>query len=139
MLADMAVAQDSSGAEQTASEIETNVAYHKISAVYPFLQSDEVKKGKFDMNGLAEHPSVKDLLGSVKHISSATSTEFLNLLKRFIDSKEKPSAGKKEPDSIEHWPLIKVIKVFVKSPILELGLVLVDLVSDFDSSIWLVR
>jgi hypothetical protein len=128
MLADMSIAQDPLGAENTSSENEAGIAYHKIRAVYPFLKSDEVKKGKFDMNELADHLSVKELLGTVKHISSSNSTEFLGLLKKFIDSKEKAHGRKKEPDVMEYWPLIKVVKVFVKSPILESGLVLVDLV-----------
>jgi hypothetical protein len=39
---------------------------------------------------------------------------------------------------MEYWPLIKVVKVFVRSPVLESGLVLVDLVSDLDLPVRLI-
>ncbi|KAK4149799.1 hypothetical protein C8A00DRAFT_46657 [Chaetomidium leptoderma] len=91
MLADMTTGQDSLGGDNTTSESEASIAYHKIRAVYPFLRSDEIKKGKFDVNELTEHPSVKGLLANV-------------------------------------------VKVFVRSPILESGLVLVDLPSVHDSN-----
>jgi hypothetical protein len=128
MLADMNVSQDSFGAEHTTSEGEAGIAYHKIRAVYPLLKSDEVRKGEFDIDELIEHPSVKDLLGTVKHVKSSNSKDFLGRLKKFIDSKEKTPGKKKVSGDMEYWPLIKVVKVFVKSSILESGLVLVDLV-----------
>lgn len=127
MLADMNVSQDSFAAEHATSESEAGIAYHKIRAVYPFLKGDEIRKGNFDIDELIEHSSVKQLLGTVKHVKSSNSKDFLARLKKFIDSKEK-TGGKKEPDALEYWPLIKVVKVFVKSSILESGLVLVDLV-----------
>ena len=132
MLADMEITQDSLGEENTTSESEAGIAYSKIRSVYPFLSSDEVKKGKFDMEQLTEHPSVKRLLGTVRQLASSNSKDFLNQLKRFIDSKEKAAGRQKESDSMEYWPLIKVVKVFVRSPVLKSGLVLVDLVGDSD-------
>ncbi len=133
ILDDMEITQDSIAAEHTASEIETGIAYDKIRSVYPFLKPSEVKKGKFDMNGLTDHSSVKELLGAVKRIASSNSKDFLSRLKLFIDSKEKTTGRKKEPDTMEYWPLIKVVKVFVRSPILKSGLVLVDLVGDSEA------
>jgi hypothetical protein len=130
MLVDMADSQDALGANYTSSESEAGVAYHKIRAVYPFLRSEEIKGGKFGIDELVAEPSVKDLLGTVERLASSNSKDFLGLLKRYIDSKEKARGGK-EPDKMEYWPLIKVVKVFVPSPILETGLVLVDLVSNF--------
>jgi len=130
MFADMALGQDSPGTEHTSSESEASIAYDKIRSVYPFLKSDEVKKGQFDLEELIDHPSVKQLLGTVKQVASSNSKDFIDLLKGFIDSKEKTRGRKKEPDAMEYWPVIKVVKVFVQSPILESGLVLVDLVSD---------
>lgn len=129
MLKDMATGQDQLGTEHTSSESEASIAYDMIRSVYPFLTSDEVKKGRFDEKELIDHVSVKELLGTVKKVSSSNSKDFMDLLKRFIDSKEKTRGRKKEPDVMEYWPLIKVVKVFVQSPILESGLVLVDLVS----------
>ena len=133
MLADMATSQDSLGAEHTTSESEAGIAYSKIRSVYPFLGSEDVKKCRFDMDGLTEHPSVEGLLGNVKQLSSSNSKDFVVQLKQFVDSKEKTTSRKKEPDAMEYWPLVKVVKVFVRSPILRSGLVLVDLVGDFEA------
>lgn len=135
MLADIRDSQDALSTELTNSESETAIAYDKMRAVYPFLKSEELNKGKFDIDTLVADPSVKDLLGTVKQVTGCTSEEFLALLKRFVDSKKKVRGGEKEPSNLEYWPLIKVVKVFVRSPILESGLVLVDLVSDSDTSI----
>ncbi|KAH6636266.1 hypothetical protein F5144DRAFT_645099 [Chaetomium tenue] len=134
MLADIIDGQDGLGTELTNSDSETAVAYHKMRAVYPFLKSEGLNKGTFDIEELVTHPSVKGLLGTVKQVASSTSKEFLGLLKRFIDSKEKAGGGEKKSDEMEYWPLIKVVKVFVRSPILESGLVLVDLPGVHDSN-----
>jgi hypothetical protein len=129
MSADLAIRQDPLAADHTASESDAGIAYQKIRSVYPFLKSEEIKTGKFDMDELTEHASVKALLGTSKHLAASNSKDFLGILKKFIDSKEKSAGRRKEPDSMEYWPLIKVVKVFVRSPILKSGLVLVDLVS----------
>ncbi len=130
MLADMETGQVSLGAGPSISESEAGIAYQKIRSVYPFLRGDEVKNGTFDLDELTEQPSVKVLLGTVEKLASSNPKDFLSRLKRFIDSKEKTAGGTKEPDAMEYWPLIKVVKVFVRSPILKSGLVLVDLVGD---------
>lgn len=127
MLDDMNAGQLSPGTQSTDSD--ASIAYQKVRSVYPSLSSDEIKSGEVTAEGLAQDPSVKEVLGTVKQIASSTSTEFLDFLKKFIDSKEKTRGKKKEPDAMEYWPLIKVVKVFVKSPVLQSGLVLVDLVS----------
>lgn len=132
MLADMAVGQDTLVAEHTTSESEAGIAYDKIRAVHPFLKGEDIRRGHFDINELIEHDSIKELLGGIEQVSSSNSEEFLGLLKKFVDSKEKGPGKKKESNDMEYWPLIKVVKVFVKSPILATGLVLVDLVSGTD-------
>lgn len=137
MLTDITDGQDVLGTEHANSESDTAVAYHKMRAVYPFLKSEELNKGKFDINELVAHPSVKDLLGTIKQLTSSNSKKFMGLVKQFIDSKEKGGGGENKPDEMEYWPLIKVVKVFIRSPILRSGLVLVDLVGDFDIPIWL--
>jgi hypothetical protein len=127
---DITTGQISSDSEQPSGDSSAAIAYDKIRCVYPFLKSDEIKRSKFEVHELVEHPSVRNFFGTTKRIASATSEEFLSLLQRFIDSKEKSPGKKKDPDAIEFWPLIKVVKIFVRSPILKSGLVLVDLVSD---------
>ncbi|SPQ22881.1 33a1c8c7-d86f-4eb1-815a-97caacca19ac [Thermothielavioides terrestris] len=134
LLSDMTQASDPLGTDEPSSESDAGVAFHKIRSVYPFLAKDEIRKGKFDPCELTAHHTVKGLLGSVQHIKSPTAQEFLALLKKFIDSKEKTPGRGKDPDAMEYWPLIKVVKVFVRSPILASGLVLVDLPGVQDSN-----
>lgn len=126
MLDDMQSGQVSSGTQSTDSD--ASIAYQKIRSVYPSLKSDEIKSGDIDIEELMQEPSVKEVLGSVKEIASSTSREFMDLLKEFVDSKEKTRGKKREADAMEYYPLIKVVKVFVRSHVLESGLVLVDLV-----------
>lgn len=129
MLDDLQSGQALLGTDHMSPEGEAGIAYHKIRSVYPSLKSDEVKNGNFSIQDLMEDPSVKDVLGTVRQIASSTGRELVDSLKLFIDSKEKLRGRKKEPDPMEYWPLIKVVKIFVRSPVLESGLVLVDLVS----------
>jgi len=75
---------------------------------------------------LAEDQSLNDILGTVKHIESAAAKSLQDQVKVYIDSKDK---GLDEAEqAMEYWPLVKVVKVFAKSEILQMGLVLVDLV-----------
>ncbi|KAL2262841.1 hypothetical protein VTK26DRAFT_9289 [Humicola hyalothermophila] len=134
MLDDLRDAPASPGADNQSSEGNGGISYDKIRAVYPSLTSQEVKNGTFSVESLMEEPSVKDILGTVRRIASSTPEDFLERLKKFIDSKEKTRGRKKEPAAMEFWPLIKVVKVFVRSPILESGLVLVDLPGIHDSN-----
>jgi hypothetical protein len=131
MLDDMQTSQLSP--ENQSTDSDASIAYQKIRSAYPSLKSDQVKSGEIGAEELMQDPSINEVPGTVKQITSSTSKEFLGLLKKFIDSKEKTRGRKKEPDAMEYWPLIKLVKIFIRSPVLESGLVLVDLVSDFSS------
>ncbi|KAK4165396.1 hypothetical protein QBC43DRAFT_343802 [Cladorrhinum sp. PSN259] len=122
------------GSDDHTADSDAGVAYHKMRSVYPSLRAEDIKKGNFVIRDLLEFTDVKDLLGSVKQIIGASATEFAETLRTFIDSKEKGRGRKKEEESMEYWPLIKVIKIFVKSQTLESGLVLVDLPGVQDSN-----
>ncbi|KAL2164209.1 hypothetical protein VTH06DRAFT_3425 [Thermothelomyces fergusii] len=98
------------------------------------MRSDEIRRGAFEIDQLMEEPTVKSLLGTVEQIASSDSQSFMDQLRKYIDSKEKTPGRKKEVDALEFWPLIKVVKIFVRSPILESGLVLVDLPGVHDSN-----
>ncbi|KAK4123389.1 hypothetical protein N657DRAFT_664403 [Parathielavia appendiculata] len=105
---DMHTDQSSFDMEQPSSDSSAAIAQDKIRSVYPFLKSDEVKKTRFDIHGL--------------RFASATAEHFLGLLERFIDSKEKTRGRKTDLGAMKYWPLIKAVKVFVRSPILKSGL-----------------
>lgn len=122
MLDELVQANGVVGSEDT----EAGIAYSKVRSVYPHLQLKELTKGKYTAQGLANNPNSKAFLGTVLKISAATVSSFHEQLQQYIDSKDKNA---KEKGVMEYWPLIKVVKLFIKSSVLESGLVLVDLVS----------
>jgi hypothetical protein len=79
MLADLAPSQDSVGMGHTNSESEAGITFQKIRSVYPSLNGDEIRNGRFAIDELLDHPSVKELLGNAKKISCSTSSDFLGL------------------------------------------------------------
>ncbi|KAK0621529.1 Dynamin family-domain-containing protein [Bombardia bombarda] len=121
------------GHDHMGNDTEAGVAYSKIRSVYPDLTRDEI----FNFHtphGLAEQPSVRGLLGSVKVLTAPLAKDFSSLLGKYVDSKEKSRGRKKESEVMEFWPLIKVVKIFTRSPALASGLVLVDLPGTQDSN-----
>lgn len=120
---------DAAAEEQFGGESDSAIALDKIRCVYPEMLKETIKKLKGAPQALAQDPSVADILGIVKEIKAPTCKAFMAQLKKFIDSKEKTRGKNKEAPQMEFWPLIKVVRIFVKSRILEPGLVLVDLVS----------
>ncbi|KAK3940378.1 Dynamin family-domain-containing protein [Diplogelasinospora grovesii] len=106
---------------------EAGIAYSKIRAVYPSITRAHLMESKVTANGLTEDPSVRSMLGTTKHISALDAKSLLDQLRQFIDSKEKARDNNREHEAMEFWPLIKVVKIFVRTPLLESGLVLVDL------------
>lgn len=82
--------------------------------------------------------AVKNVLGQSRHISKGYADAFYKTLQIFVDSKEKPrkvKAGeKREPRQMEFWPLIKVVKIYVKAEALSTGAAIVDLPGVHDSN-----
>jgi hypothetical protein len=106
------------------------IAYHKLKALYPNLSREDLKPGKVDFESLCklEGTELQHLLGARVDISCANGQEFsLELRKHLSDSPSFKGNPKSQPGT-QYWPLIKVVKVFVKADILKSGLVLVDLV-----------
>ncbi|RAH73534.1 uncharacterized protein BO66DRAFT_225294 [Aspergillus aculeatinus CBS 121060] len=131
---------------------EAAIALDKIMAVYPALKRQtllETSPGK-----LMDDKRVSDLLGRTIRIEENHSKSFSEGLKAYIDSKGKKrgrpkSTAQKAPASqqkgssddrgladqgIGLWPLVRVVRVFVKAEALSTGAVLVDLPGVFDSN-----
>ncbi|KAK3399245.1 hypothetical protein B0T20DRAFT_194866 [Sordaria brevicollis] len=125
---------DNSAEEQFGGESDAAIALDKIRCVYPEMPRENIRKLKWTPQALAQVPSVVGILGTVKEITAPTCKIFMDQLKKYIDSKEKTRGKKKEAPQMEFWPLIKVVRIFVKSQILEPGLVLVDLPGVQDSN-----
>lgn len=120
-------------------ESEAGVAWAKIQAVYPWMTKEALLEYK-SAKELAGDDTVRHHLGSVKEIEAHNSAEFSKKLQKYVDSKDKgPSRDMRATQSprsetAEHWPLIKAVRIFCKSRVLESGITLVDLVG----FIWVV-
>lgn len=65
---------------------------------------------------------VRKVLGTTKTIEKSSPEFFYKELERYVDSKEKSTKEKgknsekrKEKKTMEFWPLIKVVRIFVKA------------------------
>lgn len=125
-----AVARDASDQNSDAG-----VAWSKFHAVYPKI----TKEAAIDCTvaGLMAKKSVLEVLGTTKMINDVRPEPFYKELQRYVDSKEKVTGKGKDKASasrMEYWPLIKVVKIYAKSPALSTGAVIVDLPGVHDSN-----
>ncbi|OCL10223.1 hypothetical protein AOQ84DRAFT_387654 [Glonium stellatum] len=117
---------------------ESGIAWAKFKAVYP--QKTKEMLAKSDVKSLMQDKSLLNILGTTKKISEADPEPFYRRLQTYVDSKEKVTGKepkekkKKEKRKMEFWPLIKVVKIYAKSPALSTGAVIVDLPGVHDSN-----
>ncbi|KAH7073915.1 hypothetical protein BKA63DRAFT_43281 [Paraphoma chrysanthemicola] len=135
---------ESGGVSREASDENTDagIAWAKFHSVYPKIGRDSLED--CTLESLMSDKSVLAVLGSTKKINTATPHTFYQQLQRYVDSKEKVSKkdSKKVKDpskprksfEMECWPLIKVVKIYVKAPALSTGAVIVDLPGVHDSN-----
>lgn len=107
------------------SDSDAGIAYSKINAVYPALTKRNLLSGEVTVESLALNESVSGILGTVMEFAASNSKKLLALVGAYIDSHEKTTS---RSQAMEYWPLVKVVRIYVKSPILETGMILVDLV-----------
>ncbi|KAL9025304.1 MAG: hypothetical protein Q9196_005847, partial [Gyalolechia fulgens] len=116
-------------------DTDAGVAYAKIKAVYPQKTKNDIAKS--DIQSLLKE--VSHILGSSRNIKEQDSLIFYKKLQGYVDSKEKATGkedkdGKKEKKEREFWPLIRVVRLYVKSFALETGAVIVDLPGVHDAN-----
>lgn len=108
----------------------TGLACEKFRAVYPILTKETMAQATSERP--IEHKNAK-VFGTIKILESDTASDFHQSLQRHVDSKEKVQKTGERPGEnkaareIEYWPLIKVIRLYVKASALETGAVIVDL------------
>ena len=116
-------------------DTDAGIAYAKIKAVYP-------RKTKEDIANTTVATMLREVshvLGSSRYINEKDSLLFYKRLQSFVDSKEK-STGKEDKDKkkerreMEFWPLIRVVRIYVKSSALATGAVIVDLPGVHDAN-----
>lgn len=113
---------------------EAGIAYAKMKAVYPHLTREDMSA--ISMGRLMDHSNAK-VLGTTQDFESTDALSFYQRLQQYVDSREK-SRGGPEKDSVgpsrEYWPLIKVVRLYVRAAALKTGAVIVDLPGVHDSN-----
>lgn len=124
------VSRDSSN-----EDTDAGIAYAKIKAVYPRKTKEDIANTTI-ATMLRE---VSHVLGNSRNIKETDSLLFYKKLQSFVDSKEKATGKddkdkKKERREMEFWPLIRVVRIYVKSRALATGAVIVDLPGVHDAN-----
>lgn len=112
-------------------DTEAGIAYAKMKAVYPSKSNQTIAESNPER--LALEPAVRGVLGSVKKLRSSTAKRLYNAMRRYVDSKDKDNHIQKNVD-MEYWPLIKVVRIYIKADALSTGAVIVDLPGVQDSN-----
>ncbi|KAL9114844.1 MAG: hypothetical protein Q9227_001087 [Pyrenula ochraceoflavens] len=121
--------------ECTDESSEAGIAYAKIKAVYPKMTKEDMAGSSVD--ALMKHRNVANILGTSKKLTEENPSSFYRRLQFYVDSKEKSTGDKRKerkPREMEFWPLIKVVRLYVKAPALSTGAVVVDLPGVHDSN-----
>ncbi|KAL8802146.1 MAG: hypothetical protein Q9182_004012 [Xanthomendoza sp. 2 TL-2023] len=120
--------------EHTNHETDAGIAYAKVKAVYP-------KKRHIDIANSSIESMLHDvahILGKTHQIDDSDSVQFYRRLQKFIEpsgDREKEKIAYQREKEMEYWPLIKVVRLYVKAPVLSTGAVLVDLPGVHDSNV----
>ena len=111
-------------------DMRIKTAFQKLKCVYPHIRNVQDLKS-LTVNDLLQHPNVKNVLGQPKRFSKQYLEEFSSAIKPYIDSTSSKEGGGK---SFAQWPLVKVVRLIVKSRILKDGIILVDLPGSMDTN-----
>jgi hypothetical protein len=135
MFSDLLDANGKVSREASSMESDAGVAYQKIKAVYP--QKTREMLAHASAQALANEPAVRGILGTKKDLKSGTAKDLYARLQHYVDSKEKLTSGTTDQRrnvnaAMEHWPLIKVVRIYTKANALSTGAVVVDLVCSND-------
>jgi hypothetical protein len=97
----------------------------KIKCVYPHINTRS-KLESTSIDYLLESPEVCNVLGSTRTIEKRTRAQLSDAIRPCIDSGDNSDSS--------HWPIVKLVRIFIKSSILEPGIILVDLPGNSDSN-----
>ncbi|KAK6210107.1 hypothetical protein QIS74_11691 [Colletotrichum tabaci] len=118
---------------------DAGIAYAILRAVYPKHTDQQFRET--DSFVLANFVKVREVIGKTQVVEEAECGSFYSKIQSFVDSEEKHSknaaeSANKAPheQTMAFWPLIKVVRVFLKSEVVSSGVVLVDLPGGRDSN-----
>ena len=122
--------EEENGEADLERDMRIKAAFQKTKCVYPLIKTQKDLK-TYTVQALLDHPNVKNILGKPKSIVMDNLEGFSAAIKPYIDSSNsKEDSGK----SFAQWPLVKVVRLYVKSQILKDGIVLVDLPGSMDTN-----
>ncbi|EPE29393.1 P-loop containing nucleoside triphosphate hydrolase [Glarea lozoyensis ATCC 20868] len=112
-------------------EYRIKTAFSKIKCVYPEIKNPKDLQD-YTAKGLLSHPNVKGILGKDHQIIHKNRDKFAAEIRPFIASgATNGGLGK----TYAQWPLVKLVRLRIPAPLLEHGLVLVDLPGSADSNV----
>ncbi|EFQ97985.1 hypothetical protein MGYG_01021 [Nannizzia gypsea CBS 118893] len=110
------------------------VACAKFKAVYQLPLQDTQT---ISIEDLMRNSNVAAVLGSTKYLSGNNVLEFYEELRKYVDSEDPSLVSNQDTIDTTHmipqnkpmqlWPLVELVRLRVKSPVLSTGAVLVDL------------
>lgn len=107
-----------------------NVTLSKLKCLFPDIQETSDLK-KYSVDKILDNPQVRDVLEQFKSVQTSDLDDFSRTIKFYIDASN-AKGGASGPLSV--WPLVKVVKLYVKSDLLKTGIILVDLPGSHDTS-----
>lgn len=107
------------------------IAYAKCNAVYGFNLREMSSK---TLDQLMSDEAVSKHLGATVRFSENDVSAFYQILQRFVDSTENNQNQGGNNHKMALWPLIKLVRIHVKAPVLSTGAVLVDLPGLLDTN-----
>jgi hypothetical protein len=102
-----------------------------IKWVYTYLQRvEDVNRATAEM--LLGEVYVQKMLDSKHVVRASSELEFAHVIKTYIEL-SRPAEG--DENLVSLWPLVKFVRIFVKSDILKHGIILVDLPGSHDTRV----
>lgn len=112
-------------------DMRIKTAFQKLKCVYPLIKTIADLK-TYTVKNLLDHPNVKGVLGTTISFTGAHREDFASQIKPFIDSSNSKEGGSSK--SFAQWPLVKLVHLYVRSRVLEHGIILVDLPGSMDTN-----
>jgi predicted GTPase len=107
-----------------------NNTVEKFKWVFPNLQKIE-DLSKTSAEELLKKQHVRKILDNKIYVQEPTESTFATAIQKYIES-SKPNS--EDEEAIAFWPLVKVVRIYVKAEILRNGIILVDLPGSHDTS-----
>ncbi|KAF5514477.1 Nuclear GTPase SLIP-GC [Colletotrichum fructicola] len=108
---------------------DAGTAYAIIRSVYPDLTPEELEQTH--PTALASRPVLQPVLGKTMTIEEKTCDVFYDKVQAYVDSEDN---GNSQVPTIAYWPLVRAVRIFLKSKVLSTCVVLVDLPGNRDSN-----